>query len=79
MLFPINLLITIWQPQEDVHRGVLDRTLNKYLVMEAATCTDKIFTATLIILTMLGILVLFWFQNFGPGFKFKHIDSGHKI
>ena len=64
---------------EIVHRGVMARTMNKYLVMEAATCTDKIFTASLIVLTMLAILVLFWFQNFGPGFKFKHVDHTNKI
>ena len=64
---------------EDVHVGVMARTRNKYLVMEAATCTDKIFTASLIVLTMLAILVLFWYQNFGPGFQFKHIDKASKV
>ena len=64
---------------ENVHRGVMARTRNKYLVMEAATCTDKIVTASLIVLTMLAILVLFWYQNFGPGFHFKHVDKTNKL
>ena len=51
----------------DAHRVVMQRTANRYLVMEAATFGDKLFTGTLIILTILAILVLFWFRNFGPG------------
>ena len=57
----------------DVHRDVMRRTENRYLVMEAATFGDKLFTGTLIILTILGILVLFWFRNFGPGLHFMHV------
>ena len=56
----------------DVHRDVMRRTENRYLVMEAATFGDKLFTGTLIILTILGILVLFWFRNFGPGLHMMH-------
>ena len=67
----------------DAHRGVMARTDNKYLVLEAATFRDKLFTAALILLTIMGILVLFWFRNFGPGFHIlqfvhQHVDSaGH--
>ena len=56
----------------DVHRDVMRRTENRYLVMEASTFGDKVFTGTLIILTILGILVLFWFRNFGPGLHLLH-------
>ena len=59
----------------DTHRGVLSRTHNKYLVMEAATFSDKLFTGTLIFYTVVGIFVLFWFQNFGPGFGLTHVST----
>ena len=59
----------------DTHRGVLSRTHNKYLVMEAATFSDKLFTGTLIFCTVVGIFVLFWFQNFGPGFRITHAST----
>ena len=59
----------------DTHRGVLSRTHNKYLVMEAATFSDKLFTGTLIFCTVVGIFVLFWFQNFGPGFGLTHVST----
>ena len=62
----------------DVHRDVMRRTENRYLVMEAATFGDKLFTGTLIILTILGILVLFWFRNFGPGLHFMHVEVESK-
>ena len=45
-----------------------------FLVMEAATFSDKLFTGTLILLTVVGIFVLFWFRNFGPGFRFMHVS-----
>ena len=51
----------------EAHRVVMQRTANRYLVMEAATFGDKLFTGTLIILTILGILVLFGVRNFGQG------------
>ncbi len=57
---------------ESVQRGVMARTKQKYLSMEASSLPDRLFTAFLIILTMVAILVLFWFQNFGPGFHSKH-------
>ena len=42
------------------HRGVMAKTGQKYLAMEASSFPDRVFTGTLIVLTMLGILVLFW-------------------
>ena len=59
----------------DTHRGVLSRTHHKYLVMEAATFSDKLFTGTLIFCTVVGIFVLFWYQNFGKGFGLTHVES----
>ncbi len=61
------------QDLESVHRTVMARTGQKYLVMDASSLPDRLFTGCLIALTMVAILVLFWFQNFGPGFDFsKH-------
>ena len=57
----------------EVHRDIMAKTSQKYLVMDASSFPDKMFTGTLIVLTMLGILTLFWYQNFGPGFHFKHV------
>ena len=60
----------------DAHRGVMSRTHNKYLVMEVATFSDKLFTGTLILLTVVGIFMLFWFRNFGLfGFHFEHVST----
>ncbi len=53
----------------EAHRVVMQRTANRYLVMEAATFGDKLFTGSLIIITIVAILVLFWFRNFGPVFS----------
>lgn len=58
---------------ESVHRNVMARTGQKYLVMDASSFPDRFFTALLIAATMVAILVLFWFQNFGPGFHFHHV------
>ncbi len=44
-----------------------------FQVMDASSFPDRLFTACLIALTMVAILVLFWFQNFGPGFHFQHV------
>lgn len=63
----------------DVHRDVMRRTENRYLVMEASTFGDKVFTGTLIILTILGILVLFWFRNFGPGLHLLHEAESDRL
>ena len=41
------------------------RTKDKYILMDATSSFDKLLTGSLIILTMFGILLLFWFQNFG--------------
>ena len=30
---------------------------------------------TYLSLTMLAIIALFWYQNFGPGFVFKHVSK----
>lgn len=59
----------------EAHRVVMQRTANRYLVMEAATFGDKLFTGTLIIITILAILVLFWFRNFGPELVKHVVDS----
>ena len=47
------------------------RTKDKYILMDATSSFDKLLTGSLIILTMFGILLLFWFQNFGPGIKIR--------
>ncbi len=64
---------------EDATRVVMARTRQRYLVMEAATAADKFFTASLIVLTVFGILVLFWYRNFGPGIQFTHIHEGENL
>ena len=60
--------------QELANRAHMANTVQKYLILKDSTpLKDKLFTAGLLALTMLGILVLFWYQNFGPGFSaFKH-------
>ena len=46
--------------------------------MEAATFGDKLFTGTLIFLTILAILVLFAVRNFGHGLLLlKHETYEH--
>lgn len=45
------------------------RTKDKYILMDVTSTTDKAVTGILIVLTMCGILLLFWYQNFGPGIK----------
>ena len=60
---------------ERVHIALMARTCNKYLSINSTTLPDKIFTATLIGLTLLAIAALFWYQNFGPGFVFKHVGK----
>ena len=45
------------------------RTKDKYILMDVTSTTDKAVTGILIVLTMFGILLLFWYQNFGPGIK----------
>ena len=60
---------------ERVHIALMARTGNKYLNINSSTLPDKIFTGALICLTMLAIVILFWYQNFGPGFDFKHVSK----
>ena len=55
-----------------VQRNIMARTRQKYLAMEAATFWDRSFTGCLIVLTMVAILVLFLYQNFGPGILKDH-------
>ena len=47
------------------------KTVQKHLtIYDVKTpLKDKLFTASLLALTMMGIFILFWYQNFGPGFK----------
>ncbi|TRY69222.1 hypothetical protein TCAL_01396 [Tigriopus californicus] len=56
----------------NTYRDTLAKTKQKYLVMDASTWTDRIVTGSLILMTMIAILGLFWFQNFGPGFHFSN-------
>lgn len=58
---------------EHAQKNIMARTAQRYLILDHISYADKVFTAMLIVLTMIVILVLFWYQNFGPGFKFKHI------
>ena len=55
------------------------KTVQKHLTLDdvKTPLKDKLFTASLLALTMMGILVLFWYQNFGPGFKafIRHYDT----
>ena len=64
-----NLLTVIFNYLQPVHRGVMARTKDKYILMDVTSTTDKAVTGILIVLTMCGILLLFWYQNFGPGIK----------
>ena len=55
--------------QELANRDIMAKTVQKYLILsDSPPLKDKLFTALLIALTMLAVLVLFWYQNFGPGF-----------
>ena len=63
---------------ETAHRGIMARTRQKYLVMDASSFSDRCFTGALITLTMVAILVLFWFQNFGSGFHFQFVKNQYK-
>ena len=55
---------------EKVNRDLMAKTVQNYLILGPSTpLKDKLFTAGLLALTLVGILVLFWFQNFGPGFN----------
>lgn len=55
-------------------RDLMARTIQKFLVPEAATTfQDRLITGGLIVLTALIILALFLYQNAGPGFQFKHV------
>lgn len=60
---------------ERVHRDLMARTVQKYLVIDATPLKDRLFTGGLILLTMVGILMLFWYQNFGPGFPTRNVIS----
>ena len=55
-----------------VHRSIMAKTRQKYLAMEASSFWDRSFTGCLIVLTMIAILVLFLYQNFGPGILKDH-------
>ena len=55
-----------------VHRSIMARTRQKYLAMEASSFWDRSFTGGLIVLTAVAILVLFLYQNFGPGILKDH-------
>ena len=55
-----------------IHRSIMARTRQKYLAMEASSFWDRSFTGCLIVLTMVAILVLFLYQNFGPGILTDH-------
>ena len=66
------------------HRDLMARNIQKYGTTrdsenKVATLPDRIFTGGLIALTAVAILILFWYQNFGPGFKFKNIGKNAKI
>ena len=61
------------------HRDLMARNIQKYGTTQGeekvATLPDRIFTGGLITLTTVAILILFWYQNFGPGFKFKNVHQ----
>ena len=59
--------------REMAHRDQMQKNVQKYLLLTPSTpLKDKLFTAGLLALTMCGILVLFWYQNFGAGFRAFH-------
>ena len=58
------------------HRDLMARTIQRYLVPDVvATFQERMITGGLIALTTIAILALFWYQNFGPGFNFKHVQQ----
>ena len=62
------------------HRDLMARTIHKYGTTQesdskVATLPDRIFTGGLITLTAITILLLFWYQNFGPGFTFRNVHQ----
>jgi len=65
--------------RELANRDFMAKTVQKHLTLDdvKTPLKDKLFTASLLALTMMGILVLFWYQNFGPGFKafIRHYDT----
>ena len=65
--------------RELANRDLMAKTVQKYLTLHDAKTPlkDKLFTASLLALTMMGILLLFWYQNFGPGLEafMKHYDT----
>ncbi len=64
--------------EELAQRDLMAQKVQEFLILGPRTpVKDKLFTAGLIFLTMIGILVLFWYQNFGPGFRaFKPKPGG---
>ena len=62
---------------ELANRDRMAQTVQQYLMLGDSTpaLKDKLFTAGLLVLTMLGILIVFWYQNFGPGFR--AFQAGH--
>ena len=56
--------------REIANRDRMAKTVQSFLILSDSTpLKDKLFTAGLLALTVLGILVLFYYQNFGPGFS----------
>ena len=54
-----------------VHRGVMARTKDNYLIMDVTSLSAKLVTGSLIVLTIFAIFLLFWYQKFGSGFPIK--------
>ena len=66
--------------EEKAQRDLMVQKVQEFLILgPTIPIKDKLFTASLIFLTMIGILVLFWYQNFGPGFTAFERKPGTKL
>uniref|UniRef100_A0A0K2TFR3 Uncharacterized protein n=1 Tax=Lepeophtheirus salmonis TaxID=72036 RepID=A0A0K2TFR3_LEPSM len=50
-----------------INRSILEKTPRWYILPDKTSTPDKIFTGVLIISTAIAIIILFVYQNFGPG------------
>lgn len=69
-------LATIYEDVEFGHNPcyLIQRTLDRLPNQSSSIeFLDKVFTTLLLVLTILTILFLLWYQNFGPGFSFNNI------
>lgn len=75
MTSDIEVYAFVDEDLEDAHRSVMAKTSEKYLVLDTPSLRDKLLTSLLIGAMMVAVLVLFLYQNVGPGFHFEHVPS----